>query len=213
MNYRKTGKFSPHGECRKSLVCVSHGESSISREVKLKTRHLRINQYPEGLKVIISARRSPFVNFFLLFWMIGWIIGEIEITGNLINHEAETPDAFMVFWAVGWTLSGLLAVFIWLYNMKGREIVSISDSELIRIRQFVFFSRSKIYATELITNLRLTDINPSALDMGGGMEFWGLSGGTLTFDYGPGIEKFGLGIDEDEARQVIAAVKARFENF
>ena len=63
-----------------------------------------------------------------------------------------------------------------------------------------------------MNNLRLTDIDPSALEMGGGMEFWGLSGGSITFDYGPGIEKFGLGIDEDEASQIIATIKTRFEN-
>ena len=78
------------------------------------------------MEVIVSARRSPFVNFFLLVWLVGWSIGEIEIAGKLISHEAETPDAFMVFWAFGWTLGGLLAVFIYLYNMKGREIIRIS---------------------------------------------------------------------------------------
>ena len=179
--------------------------------VKLKTKRLTINQYPEGVEVIISARRSPFVNFFLLAWMIGWSVGEIEIVGNLLNYEAETPDAFMVFWACGWTLSGLLAIFIWLWNMKGREIVRISDRELIRSREYVYFSRSKKYATEIITDLRLTDNSPYALEMSGGMEFWGLSGGMISFNYGPGIYKFALGIDESEATRVIETIKARFE--
>jgi hypothetical protein len=171
-----------------------------------------INQFPEGVEVIISARRSPFVNFFLLVWMVGWSIGEIEIAGKLLSQGAETPDAFMVFWAFGWTLGGLLAVFIYLYNMKGREIVRVSDAELVRKRQYVWFSRSKNYAMEQMAHLRLTDIDPSALEMGGGMEFWGLSGGSISFDYGPGIEKFGLGINEHEASQIIAVIKNRFEN-
>lgn len=163
--------------------------------------------------MIISAKRSPFVNFFLLAWIVGWSIGEVEIAGKLLNHASVTPDAFMVFWAFGWTLGGLLAVFIYFYNMEGREIVRISDSELIRTRQYVWFSRSRIFATERITNLRLTEIDPSALEMGGGMEFWGLSGGSITFDYELGIEKFGLGINENEASQIIATIKTRFENF
>ena len=161
--------------------------------------------------MIISARRSPFVNFFLVVWMIGWSIAEIEITGNLLNYEGETPDAFMVFWACGWTLSGLLAAFIWLWNMKGREIVRISERELIRSREYVFFSRSKKYGTELITNLRLTDYSPYALETRGGMEFWGLSGGMISFNYGTDVYKLGLGIDESEATHIIAAIKERFE--
>lgn len=195
------------------IVRRGHRNLHIEGVVKLKTNRLIINQYPEGVEVIISARRSPFVNVFLLVWMIVWSIAEIEIIGNLLDYEGETPDAFMVFWACGWTLSGLLAAFIWLWNMKGREIVRISEHELIRSREYVFFSRSKKYATELITNLGLTDNSPYALEMGGGMEFWGLSGGKISFNYGPGIYKFGLGIDESEATRIIEVIKLRFECF
>ncbi len=48
--------------------------------------------------------------------------------------------------------------------------------------------------------------------MGGGMEFWGLSGGTITFDYEPGIAKIGLGLDEAEAGHIIQIINARYEN-
>jgi len=47
--------------------------------------------------------------------------------------------------------------------------------------------------------------------MSGGMEFWGLSGGTITFDYEPGLAKIGLGIDEDEASQIIQIIINRYE--
>jgi len=189
----------------------THRNLHIGGVVELKTNRVIINQYPEGVEVIVSARRSPFVNFFLLAWMIGWSFAEIEITGNLLNYEGETPDAFMVFWACGWTLSGLLAVFIWLWNMKGRKVVRITKHELIRSREYVFFSRSKKYTTELITDLRLTDNSPHALERSGGREFWGLSGGMISFNHGPGIYKFGLGIDESEAIRIIEAIKVRFE--
>jgi hypothetical protein len=48
--------------------------------------------------------------------------------------------------------------------------------------------------------------------MGGGMEFWGLSGGTITFDYGQGIAKIGLGINEAEASRIIQIIISRYEN-
>ena len=213
MNYRKTEKYSlrPWNSCSANSSS-RYRNLHIEGVVKLKINRLTINQYPEGVEVIISARRSPFVNFFLLVWMIGWSLGEIEIIGNFLNYEGETPDAFMVFWACGWTLSGLLAVFIWLWNVKGREIVRISDRELVRSREYVFFSRSNKYTTELISDLRLTDNSPYALEMSGGMEFWGLSGGMISFNYGPAIYKFGLGIDETEATRIIETIKVRFES-
>ena len=174
---------------------------------------LIIKQYPQGVEAIISARRSLFVNLFLAAWMFGWGIGEVKIIVNLLSYEADKVDAFLVFWACGWTLSGLLVVFLWLWNMKGKEVIRVSDSELIRYREYVWFSRTRKYQTKHVANLRLTEINPSALEMGGGMEFWGLSGGTITFDYGQDIQKIGLGIDESEATQIIELIKCRFGRF
>jgi hypothetical protein len=143
--------------------------------------------------------------------MAGWTVGEITIMANLISYQGKLPDAFMVFWACAWTLSGMLAIFIWFWNMKGREVIRISDSELIRSREYVWFARSNKFQTALINNVRLTENSPLTLETGGGMEFWGLSGGMISFDYGPAIQKFGLGISESEAAHILEAIKARCE--
>ena len=44
------------------------------------------------------------------------------------------------------------------------------------------------------------------------MEFGGLTGGTIAFDYQQNIQKLGLGLDEDEAADIIKTVLSRFEN-
>jgi hypothetical protein len=162
------------------------------------------------VEVIISARRSPFVNTFLMVWMLGWAYGELEIISRLFEYEGDSPDAFMIFWACGWTLSGFLAAFIWLWNMKGEELIHVSDDELLRYRNYALFSRSQTYQTEFISNLRLTELTPTSVEMSGGTEFWGLGGGAISFDYGSSIQKFGLAIGESQASEVIAAINKRF---
>jgi len=106
----------------------------------------------------------------------------------------------------------MLAILVWLWNNKGREIIRISDSELKRSREYGLFSRSKIYRTTYISNLRVSDLSPTSLEVGGGMEFWGLSGGSITFDYEPGIAQLGLGLDEAEAGHIIQIINARYED-
>jgi hypothetical protein len=172
---------------------------------------LAINEYPQGVEIVISARRSPFLNVFLIAWMLAWTYGELEIINRLIEHKGNSPDAFIVFWACGWTLSGFLAAFIWVWNMKGEELIRVSDDELLRYRNYALFARSRTYRTELISNLRLTELNPASVEMSGGMEFWGLAGGAISFDYGSGVQKFGLGIGESQASEIIMAINSRFD--
>jgi hypothetical protein len=144
---------------------------------------------------------------------MAWAYGEVVVINRLINSDAQAPDAFIVFYACGWTLAGMLAIFIWLWNNRGREVIRISDTELMRSREYVWFSRSKIYQTLHISNLHVSDFSPTSLEMSGGMEFWGLAGGTITFDYKSGQGKVGLGIDEAEAKRIIELIKVRYSRF
>ena len=172
---------------------------------------LTIKEYPQGIEIVISARRSPFLNIFLIAWMLAWAYGEVEILNRLAEYDGDTPDAFMVFWAIGWTSSGFLAAFIWLWNMKGKELIRISDEELLRYRNYALFARSQTYQADLISNLRLTELTPNSVEMSGGMEFWGLAGGAISFNYGNHVHKFGLGIGESQAREIIQAINNRFD--
>lgn len=175
-------------------------------------RRAIVRQHTEGIEVIILARKSRLVNFVLVLWMMGWVFGEVAIFNKLISIGDKSADAILVFWIGGWTLGGLLAVFLWLWNIKGREVIRISDSELRHSREYVWFSRSRCYQTSLISNLRLNPLSMDDLEINGGMEFWGLTGGTVAFDYEQRIQKFGLGLDEAEAIDIIKEVLCRFEN-
>ena len=183
---------------------MTQGDSSKKRAV--------VKQYSEGVEVIIPARKSLLVNFVLMLWMAGWAYGEVSILSKLVNASGQPPDAILVFWIVGWTLGGLFAVFMWLWNNRGREIIRISEHELKHSREYVFFSRSRSYGAGLISNLRLNPLSDADLELNGGMEFWGLTGGTIAFDYQQNTQKLGLGLNEDEAADIIKTILSRFES-
>ena len=119
-------------------------------------------------------------------------------------------DAFIVFWLCAWTFGGLLAVLLQLWNLKGQEIIKIDEVELWRAREYVWFARSRHYQLRNIRRMRLTEVDLSRPVLNQGTEFWGLSGGAISFDYGASTQKIALGIDETNASEIIEAIKTRF---
>src|SRR5882762_1075811 len=85
------------------------------------TRRSSLKDGPEGLEVVVPAKRNLFVMLFLLAWLGGWAFGEVSALRELISGAAGGPKAFMAFWLVGWTIGGGLAVFAWLWMLAGRE--------------------------------------------------------------------------------------------
>ena len=46
---------------------------------------------------------------FLLFWLGGWIIGEVSAINQLVNGKDVGGILFLLFWLGGWTIGGFFA--------------------------------------------------------------------------------------------------------
>ena len=184
---------------------------ALEQEKKLNIEQLQINHYDQGIEIIVPPKRSVFVSSFLGLWMLAWTYGEIFIIGRLVHGSGQVADGFMITGMFAWSIAGFIAVLIWLWNTKGREIILISESEVRRYREYVLFSRSEMYECCNIRNLRVNEIDLSCPDMVQGAEFWGLSGGMIAFDYGEQTGKFGLGIADEDAYQIIEAINSRYQ--
>ena len=143
----------------------------------MKNRQARITEYAQGIEIVIPPRRNKFVSGFLALWLLAWVYGEVVIIDKLLNQSEGVPDAFILFYLTAWAFGGLLAILLWLWNNKGQEIIRVADNELIRIRDFVWFSRSRHFQLRHIRNMRLDEIDLSLPELNRGSEFWGLSEG------------------------------------
>ena len=52
----------------------------------------------------------------------------------------------------------------------------------------------------------------SLVDTSNGMEFWGISGGSVVFDYGHSTYKFGDELDEAEVNHIVSTIKQRYKH-
>ena len=172
----------------------------------------KVEQTNHGLRITIPSKKNFFLIVFMGFWLMGWAIGEVSVLKELLNLTDGVPEFFLIAWLGGWTVGGAFAIYAWLWNVMGKEIVDITSSELSHIKVLAGFNRSSEYAVSSISKLRLQPQNTSIFGSGNGMEFWGITGGSIAFDYGQSTHKFGAQLDEAEASHIIEAIKNRFTN-
>ena len=172
----------------------------------------QIEETPSGLRITIPAKKNYFLILFLAFWLVGWAFGEITALAQVLNPESGAPKLFMLAWLCGWTVGGAFAIYAWLWNVKGQEIVNLSSTELQHVRRLPFFQRSKEYDLSAVSKLRAQAPDRSIFGTRNGMEFWGISGGSVVFDYGHSTHKFGAQLDEAEANHIVTTIKQRYKN-
>jgi hypothetical protein len=164
------------------------------------------------LSIKIPSVKNWFVIVFLTAWMGGWFMGESSATNEMLSADNAGIDFFMAFWLIGWTVGGLFALVVLLWSLFGQETVIIESGVFIVSRGVLNIGIfKKGYDLNSIKNLEL---NPEStgLDSFFGQkkktgDFFGFTGGKLRFDYGLKTIRFGTGIDEAEARQLIEEIK------
>jgi hypothetical protein len=163
-----------------------------------------------SFQVIIPPRRQIFAMIFLPIWLCGWLFGEVSVIRQLIGSPASSgPTLFMLVWLAGWTVGGGFALFLLLWMLAGRERAILRPDALVLQHEMLGVSRGREYDLGSVQNLRVSPDSYNPWDGRSAWRFWGLGGGVIAFGYGAKSFRFGGSLDEPEARDLIAQMRAR----
>ena len=172
-----------------------------------------------ALRVSIPPHRSLFAVLFLGAWMVGWYFGETSALREFMKPGRSPQGTFLVAWLVGWTIGGIFAATTLLWSLAGREVIEVQPEVLVHRRAILGLGWSKVYSVAAIKDLRVaapglridnlsfsklldrTERGQGRLRVG---DFWGFSGGPIVFDYGARTVRCGAGVDEAEAKAIVA---------
>jgi hypothetical protein len=163
-----------------------------------------------GLEIIVPARRNLFVTLFLGLWLCGWLIGEVVVPVAFFRGGSHAgPAVFTAVWFVFWTIGGGFTIYVFSWSLAGKERILVSRSRLSIKRELFGLGRLREYDRRHISDLRVSLNSYNPIDFRAGLQFWGVGGGVLAFDYGATTVRFGAALEEGEAKSVIAQIKAR----
>lgn len=170
----------------------------------------------ELFQIRLNAKNNAFVTLFILFWLMGWAIGEITVLGILLSGATDEGgiNLFLIVWLGGWTIGGVWVISSLMWAVFGYELLSISRGMLSVKRVIPIYRREWNYDPQHITEVR---VDPSSgmspMRFSGRQQFSGLlSGkdqGTLKFDYGYQTFGFGQDLAEAEAKKLVKEIKSK----
>jgi hypothetical protein len=171
-----------------------------------------ISTRPNGLEIVIPSKKNIFLILFLSAWLVGWAVGEVSVPTQFIKGVKDTSALiFLSAWFIAWTIGGGFTIYIWLWNISGKERITINNLSLIVKRELFNHGREKEYEITHISNLRVSAQPFNPFNFSASLQFWGVGGGVLAFDYGARTYRFGSGVDEAEANHIIERIKSQYK--
>lgn len=171
-----------------------------------------VYETPEGLRIVVPAKRRILTALFLSFWLCGWALGWIMAFTTLLSGGAGAGRPFLIFWLCAWTVGGMFAISFVAWMLIGKEVVTVSPEGIRIARKIGVFERSRSCKADHITDLRAVDEAPM-MPFGRSQPPWILSGfrhGNLKFDYGNLTLGFGLELERGEANKIVGLMAERF---
>lgn len=171
-----------------------------------------VYETPEGLRIVVPARRRILIALFLSFWLCGWAFGWIAAFTTLASGSAGSGGLFLIFWLCAWTVGGMFAISFVAWMLAGKEVVTVTSQGIEIARKIGVFQRNRSCKADYITDLRAVDEAPST-SFGRSQPPWILSGfrhGSVKFDYGNLTLGFGLELERGEARKISGLLAERF---
>jgi len=176
-------------------------------------------QTDEGLQIILLSKK----NYLLIFWYGLWLIMWTFMTGTvtfflaffILSAIKETNSGMWIFamfitFMLLFLLSiGLPAIYTFFWQLAGKEIISINSAVMSITNQI--FGWKKVYEYEIMDIKDLRASIPQK-DLFARIKILQHSkqNGMIAFDYGSKTFRFGLDIDEAEAKQIASEVHGRF---
>ena len=163
----------------------------------------RFTDTPRGLEFVVPAKRMICRTTVLGFWLCGWAFGEVTVINQLISRGHNGGGWFLLVWLALWTIGGVSALYAFLWSLFGKERVLLSHDRLSIRREVLGLSRAREYRLADIENLRVSPQSYSPFDFSSSLQFWGIGGGPIAFDYGASTVRFAASIAESEADSVV----------
>ncbi len=161
------------------------------------------------MRVVIPARRHWFVTIFLTGWLGCWAVGEVAALRAVFTSAPRLGVIFLSFWMVAWTAAGAFAFWFWLWSVRGREVIILDGTAFTVRRESPIYARVQMFDQTRVKDLRIAP-RPMAWQGYGGGAASGAGVGPIAFDYGAKTYQFGSGVDEAEAKELVAAMHTRF---
>jgi hypothetical protein len=159
-----------------------------------------------GERVVIPARRNPFVMAFMAVWLCGWTVGGIAALSSLLVKFVP----FVAIWCCGWALGEafVLASLVWM--AVGKESLRVVRGDLEAAAEIPGFARRRLYRGAEVRDLAASSSPAFPFNRRTDLPLlWQPASGSVKFTYGARTVYAAVGLDEAEGRQIVDWLKTR----
>ncbi len=179
-----------------------------SRALRLSSR-VAYQEQGDGFRVEIESNKQIWILIFVPAFLVMWTLAGISVAFSLLSGNGSPG---LLLWLLMWTVAEAIISYAVAWAMFGKEIVELGDGVLTIKRVTLGLGPTRRYEADKVQDLRPSGYfgGFGAFSWSWNLAYWGLTGGTVAFDYRGKTERFGIQLEEREARELVRVIQGYF---
>jgi len=168
---------------------------------------ISIKQKESELSIVILAFSNKTKNFLLLSWLILWTLSGVIVIMQYATISDPNTKAAIIAWMGFWAYFEYVITKAFLWRKSGKEIIKLRDNKFFYKRDIARKGNIKVYEYDFIKNLRIIETKESSFMENLNHSYWVIAGEKLAFDYYGKEIKFGIQLQDCDAKMLLKCIQ------
>lgn len=143
----------------------------------------------------------------LFLWLMAWTVSGIIIITNYFKLTQENAKLMIIVWLAFWAYFEFKIIRVYMWKRFGKEKLWIKNGSLFYQQDINGRGKIKEFDANLISDIELIELTRGDFADYFNQSFWVKGGERIIFSCQSKFIKFGLQLEDDEAKKVIAELK------
>lgn len=172
-------------------------------------KRISVQQKENELSIVILALQDKIKNIFLFLWVFLWTLSGIIIFSQYFLLTDPGTKTVLIVWMGFWAYFEYKIIKAYRWRKFGKEIIKIRDGKFLYKRDVSGKGKIKEYQIDFIKDIRHIEPQENSFFESLNDSYWVISNEKLAFDYYGAEIKFGIQLDESDAKSLLKRIKNR----
>jgi hypothetical protein len=155
--------------------------------------------------VILPTGDKKKTNWMFL-WLLAWSVSGVIVMANYFTLTQEKAKMMLIVWLAFWAYFEFKIIRVYMWKRFGKEKLWVKSGTLLYQQDINGRGKIKEFDLNLVSDFSLVALTPGSIADTFSQTFWVKGGERIEFNCQSKIVKFGMQLDDDEAKKIIAAL-------
>ena len=155
--------------------------------------------------VILPTEEKKKVNF-LFLWLLAWSVSGVIVMANYFTLTQDNAKMMLIVWLAFWAYFEFKIIRVFMWKRFGKEKLWIKNGTLQYQQDINGRGKIKEFDLNLISEFSLIAITTGSIADTFSQTFWVKGGERIEFTTQSQVVKFGMQLNDEEAKKIILAL-------